>query len=341
MKSDNTIRSSELPDKTLWNKYVDHPLQSWEWGEFRKSMGIIVERIILNSESPKKSLFQVFFHPIPHTSFTVGYLPKGPKPTPKMVETLTNIGRKHNTIYVLMEPKIIPESFQIKDLTKFSIKPAHHEMFTKYTFILDLTQKEEDILAHMHPKTRYNIKVAQKHNVKINEDNSPRAFEQYLKLTGETTTRQKFYAHNNEYHQKMWENMRMTNQAHLWTAKLNDEVLAAWIIFTLNDTVYYPYGASAGIHREVMASNLLAWDVIKWSKNHGYKYFDMWGALGSQPDPRDPWFGFHRFKQGYGPKHVEYIGSYDLILQPFLYFIFCIADNIRWAILRFKKSILS
>ena len=70
--------------------------------------------------------------------------------------------------------------------------PAAHPLFTKYTFILDLTKSEEELLKNMHPKTRYNIRVAEKKGVKVIEDNSDKAFEEYLKLTKETTQQTKF-----------------------------------------------------------------------------------------------------------------------------------------------------
>lgn len=67
--------------------------------------------------------------------------------------------------------------------------------------------------------------------------------------------------------------------------------------------------------------------------------FDMWGAMSDTPDANDPWYGFHRFKQGYGARHVEYLGSYDLVINPLLYHTYKIADKIRWALLKVKASL--
>jgi lipid II:glycine glycyltransferase (peptidoglycan interpeptide bridge formation enzyme) len=68
----------------------------------------------------------------------------------------------------------------------------------------------------------------------------------------------------------------------------------------------------------------------------GFKKFDLWGALGPNPDPHDPWYGFHRFKEGYHPDLVEYVGSYDLVINPFLYQLYCLGDTIRWGLLKLK-----
>ncbi len=307
-------------------KQPNHPLQSFEWGEFRKKTGIKVVRT---------DRFALTIHKIPNTPFNIGYLPKGAMPDKKMVKDLRTIGKNENCIFIQIEPNV--EKGKVSPNILISqypnIRSSFHPLFTKYTFILDLTKSEEDLLKNMHPKTRYNIKVAQKHGVSVIEDNSDKAFEIYLKLTFETTKRQKFYAHSENYHRLMWQALK-GKIAHLFLAKYKEEVLVAWIVFVFKDTVYYPYGASSNEHREVMTSNLMMWEIIKWAKKKGLKKFDMWGALGPNPDPKDPWYGFHRFKQGYGGELIEFVGSYDLIIKPFWYELYKIADKLRWLFLR-------
>lgn len=307
------------------NNISIHPLQSKEWGEFRKKTGVKVVQ---------KNGLQLTIHQIPYAPWTIGYFPKGDMPDEKMITELRKIGKEHKCIFIQLEPNVQKDSrFKIQDLR---LKPAAHPLFTKYTFILDLTKSEDDLLKNMHPKTRYNIRVAQKHNVEIIEDNSDEVFEEYLKLTKETTQRQGFYAHTENYHRLMWETLK-NKIAHLFLAKYNNEVLAAWILFVYKDTLYYPYGASSSDHRDTMASNLLMWEIIKFGKKMGLKKFDMWGALGPNPDPKNPWFGFHRFKQGYGPQHVEFIGSYDLVINPILYQFYKLADKLRWLYLKMRR----
>jgi peptidoglycan pentaglycine glycine transferase (the first glycine) len=89
-----------------------------------------------------------------------------------------------------------------------------------------------------------------------------------------------------------------------------------------------------------MAPTLLMWEVIKYGQSLGLKSFDMWGCLGPDASAAAPGFGFHRFKQGFGGQLNEYIGTYDLIINPFLYFLYNFVDKIRWKILRLKASIL-
>nr|MBI5455434.1 peptidoglycan bridge formation glycyltransferase FemA/FemB family protein [Candidatus Levybacteria bacterium] len=314
-----------------------HPLQSPLWGEFRKKTGVEV----INANGLLLTL-----HKIPHTKYTIGYLPKNSFPTKQMLDELKKVITGKNCIFIQIEPNIETSEKLISEIKKLGLIPSARPLFTQYSFILDLTKTEEELLKDMHPKTRYNIRLAEKKAVKISEDNSDKAFNEYLKLTKETTERQKFYAHNQNYHKLMWETLKPTTKdqrlktdilsAHLLKAEYNGEILVAWILFVLGDTLYYPYGASSSKHREVMASNLMMWEAIKFGKKLGLKKFDMWGALDKIPDTKDPWYGFHKFKEGYGAKHVEFIGSCDFIINKNLYEIYKVLNKIRWFILRFK-----
>ncbi|MDO8451911.1 MAG: peptidoglycan bridge formation glycyltransferase FemA/FemB family protein [bacterium] len=320
-------------DSANWNKYVSHPLQSWEWGEFRMRMGIDVLRYI--DESQAHTHWQISFHQIPKTPLVIGYIPKGPEPTEHILNALKNIGKEKHAVFIQLEPN--SSTLQPATYNLHLLRPSHHPLFTKYTFVLDLTKSEDQLIAAMHAKTRYNIRVAERHGVKIQEDNSDRAFSEYMKLHAETLERQKFYAHSTAYHQKLWSIFHPAGLAKLFTATFQNNMIAAWIIFPFHDTLYYPYGASSRDHREVMAPTLLLWEIARWGKQMGYKAFDLWGALGPQPNPRDPWYGFHRFKEGFNPNLVEFIGSYDLIIKPTLYRLYTVADRLRSKALSLRK----
>lgn len=350
-KSGRTIRLAIQEDAASWDEQAAHPLGSWAWGEFRAGMGINVVRLVQSADTKLTGCWQITFHKIPETPFTIGYFPKGPMPSKTMLRAIADIAKKKRAIFVQLEPNVKKEELKllrdqaIKQLLSsqqppptpiFSLRPSHRPLFTKYNFVLDIRPSEAELLRNMHHKTRYNIRVAQKHGVVISEETSDDGFAAYLKLLSETTGRQKFYAHNETYHHRMWETMSKAGIAKLFTARVNGDVAAAWIIFAFHNTIYYPYGTSSRQYRETMAPNLLLWEIIRWGKSHGFSFFDLWGALGPNPDTTDPWYGFHRFKEGYRPELVEYIGSFDLVLRPRLYPIYKLADTIRWKLLKSK-----
>lgn len=308
-----------------------HPLQSVEWGEFRKKTGVKV----INENG-----LLLTIHSVPKTRYTIGYLPKGPLPTRNMLGELKEIGRRENCVFIQLEPNVEYSEKLKLEMKTLGLVPAAHPLFTRYTFILDLTKSEEDLLKNMSQKTRYNIRLADRKGVKVIEDDSNETFEEYLRLTKETTTRQNFFAHSEKYHRLMWETLKKDSKdgltAHLLKATYENEILATWILFVIGDTLYYPYGASSSNHRELMASNLMMWETIRFGKKLGLKKFDMWGALGPNPNTKDPWYGFHRFKEGYGGKLVEFLGSYDLIINNKIYLVYKLMNKVRWTLLRFR-----
>ena len=297
-------------------------MQSWEWGEFRKSLGIKILRYGIYQNSKLKTVFQLTFHKIPFINQYVGYLPKGLEPDKELAQALKKIGKENNCAFIKLEPDV--ESATIDKSFIKSPKP----LFTKYNFILDLTKSEEELLKNMHPKTRYNIKVAQKHGVKVEERNDDKSFEIYLKLYFETTQRQGYHGHNNDYHRKVWQVLKNANMARLLIAFYQEKPLTAWMLLNFKDTLYYPYGGSSKDHPEVMANNLVAWEAIKLGKKLGLKKFDMWGALSPNANSKDPFYGFHKFKAGYGGQLVEYPGTYDLVFNWPMYLIFTFIDKL-------------
>lgn len=349
-----------------FNKHVTHPLQTFEWGAFREKTGIKVIRFF-----EKDKGFQMTIHKIPHTNWTIGYLPKCDSLDQDVLIKLKEIAQEEKCIFIQLEPNIIQKRYTAKgeaialsneqEAKEFeelasntaAIKPASHPLFTQHTFVFDLTKTESELLAAMHPKTRYNIRVAQKHNIEVVHDNSNEAFDIFQTLTEETTGRQGFYAHSKEYREKMWAILRTMDyeeltmnelSAHLLIANYRPETkdqrpipLVAWVLFVFKDTLYYPYGASSSQYKEAMASTTMMWEAIKFGKKMNLKKFDMWGSLGPQPDPKDPWYGFHRFKQGFSPTLVEFVGSYDFVINPLQYKLFVMANKLRWAILKLKK----
>lgn len=308
-----------------------HPLQSQEWEKARKQMGI--ETIRLNG-------FLLTFHKIPFTNYKVGYLPRSKMPDKKILEMLYQLGKKNNLIFIKIEP-YVEKSKNKNQKTKLQLKnkklvKSIHSLFPSWTQILDLTKKEEDLIKNFHPKTRYNIRLAEKKGVIVKEESNDKGFEIFAKLYFETCKRQKYFGHNYQYHKTIWKNLK-DKIAHILIAYFNNTPLAAYELWYKDKTLYYVYGGTSIKYRNFMASNLLMWKAIKLGKKLGAEKFDMWGSLPPNYDLSHPWSGFTRFKQGYGTKFIEFIGSYDLIIKPFLYKIYSIVYFLRQIYLKIKS----
>ena len=326
------MQIKENSKKEEFNKIANHPLQTWEWGEFRKVWGNKIVRLPFG---------QVIFSKIPHTKLTIGTFIKGPKPTKEMLTGLKKLAKEENAIFIKLEPSFAKATEGQAQLNK-AVKLLKENgcvpgktLFTPTSFWIDLTKSEEELLKKFSGKTRYNIRLAQRKGVEVIEDNSDKAFERYIELTRKTVERQGFYAHTEKYHRLMWKYLHKDKQennekpiARLLTAKYKNEIITTWIVFIWHDFLYYPYGASSDKYKEVMANNLMMWEAIRYGKKLGLKTFDLWG--------REEGKGFTKFKEGYNPQVVEFLGTWDLVTSP-LYWPYRFAEYIRWNLLRLKN----
>ncbi len=356
-------------DNNKLNSTVPHPLQSWEWGEFREGQGQKAVRI---GYGDNKAV-QILFRPVPKLPFTYGYVPKCEMPDAKMVAAVRDVAKRENAVFVKFEPEVevgrwknvkgkLQErkevgEFNADSMKKLGLKEARRTVFDEFTFVLDLEQDDDAIMANMHSKTRYNIRLARKKGVTVEEMSNPEGVELFLKLNEATTKRQRFYLHNDQYFRDMWSVLGEAGIMRLLVGRRggrsgggdraggdsndrsNGQPLCVWILFHWNDVLYYPYGASSDEHRNLMASNLVAWEAVQLGKRLDCKTLDFWGSLGPEPDTGHPWFGFHRFKQGYGGDLVELIGSWDLVLNPLMYRVLLLADGLRWGVMRVVKRL--
>ena len=339
------FRKPRDDERGLFDRLAPHPLQTWAWGDFREQTGVEVVRLLGFEGSEAVSQMQLTFHPIPKTNYTLGYYPKGSWTDEIQLETLMSLGKQKKALAIKLEPNIsspLKNEADILGLRDFLLQNKcviGRPLFTPYSFIIDLRKSEDELMSTFKSKTRYNIKVAQKHLVEIVEDSTDNGFKEYLELLQLTTKRQQFYAHGMDYQTKMWQALKKQGMAHILKAVYKGEALAVWILFQHNYVLYYPYGASSRDHRDKMASNLLMWEAIKFGQRRQCSWFDLWGALSPDADPKDPWYGFHSFKAGYGGSLAEFVGSYDLVIEPQLYKLYRIADRWRWRLLRIKSKL--
>lgn len=300
-----------------------HPMQTWEWGEARRQMGVQVEKFVDGD-----SIFQLTIHPIPYTPYKIGYLPRSVLPTEKVLRELRSFGDKNGLLFVKIEPYVpYDENFTLQDVS-IKLVQSPHPLFPEWTQILDVTPNEAELLKSFKPKTRYNIRLAEKKGVQIKEMNTDEGFDIFSKLYFETCKRQNYRGHTKAYHHAIWSNLT-DGHATILIAWLNNQPLAAYELLNFKNTFYYLYGGSSIEQKNVMAPNLLMWESIRLAQKKGAVRFDMWGSLPPHYDPNHPWAGFTRFKEGYNTTFTHLTPSMDLVIHKALYPIYSLAHAIR------------
>ncbi len=319
-------------NNTLLNRYLSTPhiCQSEAWGEFKSRMG---------NRAIKTGKAQFTIHNIPLLPFRIGY---SPRPTLKKIdwEELYKKGKNSKCLYIKLD---VPHCSKAREMFESAGKYANRlhkadSVFASETILMDLTASEDNLMENMESKTRSNIQEAWKQGVIIEEKHDKQTLEKFINLQKKTARRQGFYIHTDEYYKTLWDVLKPYDMIHLLIAKLpTEQIVAAYILFEYKNVFYYPYGASDYQYRSFMPNNLLMWETIKLGKRRNCKIFDMWGATSNK---EDDWWGFTRFKLGFGGGLVSLPKTYDFVLNRAMYPAVTTANKVRWILLRLRKSIL-
>jgi len=231
--------------------------------------------------------------------------------TNKWQEEIINLAEQENCIFTLIES--YSENSNSNNLPK---KPHFKHIVPQYTLAIDLTQSEEDILKKMHPKGRYNIRLAAKKDIQIEESQDILAFYRILEKTG---TRDNFHINPYLHYQSLLNTLGPKNKAKLYLAQVKNQTIAGVLVTYIGDTATYFYGASDHQYRKLMAPYALQWTAITEAKRLGFKHYDFLG-IADPGNATDPLHGVTIFKQKFGGKLIKHPQNQVIIHKPILYF---------------------
>jgi lipid II:glycine glycyltransferase (peptidoglycan interpeptide bridge formation enzyme) len=315
------LEVKQIDDKIQWNNFLlNQPtqtgifLQSSEWLDFQENFGHKIYRLGLANERNDIGTICGVIQKTLLFGKKYLYIPRGPISKEKiMVAEIKKIAQKDGAIFLKIEPLAETPLPSLQLVTP--VQP-------KQTLILDLAKSEEELLAAMHEKTRYNIRLAQKKNLVLKNE----SLEDFWKLMKETAARDRFHAHPKKYYESMLEKIngdgKKEMRVELRVAYFENHPVAAAVVGYFGDTATYLHGASSHEYRNLMAPYFLHWEIIKEAKRLGYKFYDFWGIDGKK------WPGVTRFKKGFGGFEINYPGTFDLPINKTWYTIYNLAKKI-------------
>ena len=316
-------------------------LQSEEWRKFQKSVGRKAHSI-----SGDNFYASIIEHILP----IVGgyfYIPRGPVVTEhgtqnmeQGLKELIKLAKKENAGWIRIEPS----NSRILDLigSNWRVAKAPHDMQPKELFIIDIANPEEELLAEMKAKTRYNIRLAEKRGVIVREISNKKYIEEFLRLIKVTAERDKITPHPESYYEKMTETIP-SDILKLYVAEYQGKIIAANLVVFYGNVCTYLHGASDNEYRNVMAPYLLQWQQIKDAKAVGCKKYDFGGVstnylpTGQAGESKmharitNDWSGITRFKLGFSLKTMpaRFPGCYDIIISRRRYWIYRLIQRIK------------
>jgi peptidoglycan pentaglycine glycine transferase (the first glycine) len=317
-----------------------HVLQGWAWGAFKSRHGWSATRLLFQEQGQVVAAASVLRRKLPLLPASVLYVPKGPivdwadrARASRVFAELEGLARDWRAISI----KVDPDIYYPDRAPEFSTRPAcahdtaglladrgwrfsSEQIQFRNTVLLDLVSSEDDLLASMKQKTRYNVRLAMRRGVQVRVGTEA-DLSLFYDLYAETAQRDGFPIRPAGYYYDAWRTFMKAEQACLLLAEVEGDAVAGLILFTFGPMAWYMYGASSDRHRSLMPNNLLQWEAIRCARAAGCELYDLWGAP-DQLDESDPMWGVVRFKLGLGGELAEGLGAWDFPVSRAGYWLY-------------------
>jgi lipid II:glycine glycyltransferase (peptidoglycan interpeptide bridge formation enzyme) len=192
---------------------------------------------------------------------------------------------------------------------------------------------DEAVLARMHKKTRYNVRLAERKGVNV-EKAGVEALDEWYALYRQTAERDKISIHSLAYYRDLFD---FAPDLALWLARFEGKLLAGNVVLLHGRTATYLYGASSNEHRNLMAPYALQWAAMRDARERGATEYDLFG-IPPTDDAAHPMHGLYRFKTGFGGDRVHRPGAWDFVFRPVVWTAWTAADALRvWYFKVWKK----
>ena len=270
------------------------------------------------------------------------YIPRGPildwndvDLRQKVLKEIVNLAKENKSFLLKIDPEVIvgsgiPETDKatqnnngitiLNELKQQGWHYSQDQIQFKNTVWLDINHAEDELLANMKQKTRYNIRLSGKKGVKISEG-KPSDFNMLANMYAETAIRDNFTIRSEKYYLNLWNSFYNQGKLTPLIASYEGKPIAALMLFHFAGRAWYIHGMSRSVHRNKMASYLLQWEAIKTAKNKGCARYDLWGAPFDLVES-DPMWGVFRFKQGFAGETIRTIGAWDFPINPLLHHLY-------------------
>jgi peptidoglycan pentaglycine glycine transferase (the first glycine) len=354
--ADVTISTRQITDRSTWDTALaslpnPHILQTWDWGDFKSRWDWQPTRLLFEEDHRPIAATQILRRPLPPTPLSVTYVPKGPAldhdNTLLLAEVLAALEKQasqQRSLFIKIDPdvwlghgiedtSVLPGAMTVLEtLAQRGWRQSAEQIQFRNTLIIDLTADEDELLANMKSKTRYNVRLTKRRGVSVRRGGEG-DLKNFYELYNETSQRDGFLIRPATYYLDVWGQFLRVGRAHLLLAELKGDPIAGLILFHFKQTAWYMYGASSNRHRNLMPNYLLQWEAVRLAKNLGCTHYDMWGAP-DRFDDRDPMWGVYRFKTGFGGETMRGLGAFDYPPSPRLYWIYTVAMPRALALMR-------
>jgi lipid II:glycine glycyltransferase (peptidoglycan interpeptide bridge formation enzyme) len=325
------IKIRFIDSKKIWEDFcLSFPnttfLQSWNWGEFEKSLGEKILRLGFFKNNELKGIGLV----IKKKAKRGDYLecPGGPLIDFKQTDyfklflkEIKKIAKKEKCFFIRVRPQLKDNSENSLLFKKAGFHKSPMHLHAERTWQIDLKKSEEDILMDMRKNTRYMVRKSLKIDFKVEQSLLVRDVDYLYDLQMKTVKRQKFVPFSKEYFQKELLAFKDDDKIRLFKISYKGRVLAAAFIVFYAETAYYHYSGTSLEFPKLPVSYRLQWEAVKEAKKRGLRVYDLWGVA-PENKPNHRFAGVSLFKKGFGGQGLNYLPAQDLPFKKLYWSIY-------------------
>lgn len=327
LSGDNLFDPNTLSDHVSFT-------QAKFYGDWQKALGRVVRRFIIKNKNEIVAYFQLIKYPLLFNK-SYYYSPYGPviKESLFSQELLLFIKNKLVAVAVadgavfsrLDFTPIIKDRVLLQKLFSLSLLCTYHSAYfqPRYEWVLKLDKSEDEILATMHEKTRYSIRLATRREVKVEiiTDKFINYFDEFYSLMIETAKRNSFCLHKKEYYKIIFNSLPHINNSFLSIARYKNEILSINLIIIFGNTANYIFGGSSNNNRNCVPTYLAQWESICHAKKLGCLYYNF-GGISEENDNYKSWEGLTIFKKKFGGFKLQHSDFYDVVIHKLWYWAY-------------------
>jgi len=205
-----------------------------------------------------------------------------------------------------IEPRLPPPV--IPALREFGRAPV--DLVPRDTLYINLSLTEEEILAGMKAKGRYNIKLAQRSAVEVVEDSGPDCVDRFYAIMAEAGSRDEFAVEPRQFFDRLHSVLVPAGHARFFFAQHEGDTLGTILLITYGNRGTYLYGGITNQKRNIMAGYALQWAAMKAAKEAGCTTYDFYGFDPFRA-PGHRYARFSQFKSQFGGNVMRFIGAQD------------------------------
>jgi len=332
MTSDPVPSLEEILSPGDWDSQVlklpePHFLQSSAWASFKAAYGWQARRYCISLDHEPMAYAAILVRRL--GALRIAYVPRGPlmleagqRSLDAALAALEQLAREERFLFLKADPEIWDSDAEIWAGPTFRRRGWHRGTDVQFrnTVMMHIALDDQDILKRMKPKTRYNIRLAERRGVEVTPADADSLGEIYS-LYRQTATRGGFIVRPRSYYELIWQHLVSNDMGTVLTARYDGQLLAAVVVVAYGKTAWYLHGASSSDHRNLMPNYILQWHAVRWARERGCTRYDMWGAPDSLDDS-DPMWGVLRFKLGFGGHLRRGVGAWDYAPRRLAYQVY-------------------